>query len=78
MIVFSRGEWVDVPLPKGYDPCWSKADMFAYATLWTAAIERGFDENKASRVAEACVIKRMYPELLYSRDLEEDIKSLWS
>jgi hypothetical protein len=78
MIVFSKGEWIDVLLPKGYDPCWSKADTFAYATLWVACIERGFDEKKASQVAEAAVIKRMYPELLYSRELEDDIKSLYS
>ena len=76
MIVFSKGDWIDVPLPKGYDPCWSKADKYYYATVWAACVDK-FPSEKAETLAEAAVIKRMYPEISFQSALEAELKMIF-
>jgi len=76
MIVFSKNEWIEVILPKGFDPCWMPADKHYYATLFAAATDI-FNSKRAEVVAEAATAKRMYPELVYDSSLEADIKKLF-
>lgn len=76
MMVFSKGEWIEVFLPKGYDPCWMPANKQFYATMWGAAIQK-YDPKRAEVVAEAATTKQLYPDILYDKGLEADIKSLF-
>ena len=76
MIVFSNGRWIQVLLPKGYDPCWMLANKQYYATMWAAAIQK-YEAKRAEIVAEAATMKQLYPELSYDKGLESDIKSLF-
>ena len=77
MMVFTKGEWIKVLLPKGYDPCWMPANKQYYATMWAAAIDRGLHPKRAEVVAEAATTKQLYPDILYDIALEADIKSLF-
>lgn len=76
-LIFSKGEWITVHLPKGYDPCWSPSDTWFYAAMWASSIRKGHDEKKATVLAEAAVTKRMYPETLYDPVLEKSIIELF-
>ena len=76
MMVFSNGEWVEVFLPKGYDPCWMPANKQFYATMWAAAIQK-HNAKRAEVVAEAATTKQLYPDISYDKSLESDIKSLF-
>jgi len=77
MMVFSKGQWVQVLLPKGHDPCWMPANKQFYATMWAAAIDRGLSPKRAEVVAEAATTKHLYPDISYDTTLEADIKSLF-
>ena len=76
MMVFSKGEWIKVLLPKGHDPCWMPANKQFYATMWAAAIEK-LPPKRAEVVAEAATTKHLYPDISYDKTLEADIKSLF-
>ena len=76
MMVFSKGEWIKVLLPKGHDPCWMPANKQFYATMWAAAIDK-FSPKRAEVVAEAATTKHLYPDISYDKTLEADIKSLF-
>ena len=75
-MVFSKGQWIEVVLPKGYDPCLMPADKQFYATMWAAAIEK-YEAKRAEIVAEAATTKHLYPEISFEAKLEADIKSLF-
>lgn len=75
-LVFSKGEWIDVELPKGYDPNWTTQDTYYYATIWALASSKGFSRQKASQLGEAAVSKRMYPGILFYSQIEKDLLSL--
>jgi hypothetical protein len=76
-LIFSKGQWIQVLLPIGHDPCWSKGDTYYYARMWATSVEKGFSTKRAEVIAEAAVAKRMYPEIIYDRSLESDIQSLF-
>jgi len=76
-LVFSKGEWIEVLLPKGHDPCWMPADTYYYATMWAAAIDIGLSPKRAEVVAEAATTKHLYPDVSYDKTLEADIKRLF-
>lgn len=76
MIVFSKGTWVSVAIPKYTDPCWSKKDLQFYATIYAAALENN-SHNNACILAEIAVNKRLYPELKYEPALEKKLLSLY-
>ena len=77
MLVFLSGNWIDVAIPRGHDPSWIDSDKFHYATMYTAAVSKGFAEKRAASIAEAAVSKRLYPGLQYDSALEEDLRSLY-
>ena len=76
MMVFTKGEWIEVLLPKGYDPCWMPANKQFYATMWAAAIQK-YEPKRAEIIAEAATTKQLYPDISYDTALEADIKSLF-
>lgn len=75
-LVFSNGDWIDVALPKGYDPNWTTQDTYYYATIWALASRKGFSRQKARQLAEAAVSKRIYPGILFYSQIEKDLLSL--
>ena len=76
-LIFSKGQWIQVLLPKGHDPCWSNGDTYYYARMWATSVEKGFSSERAQVIAEAAVAKSMYPEIVYNKSLESDIQSLF-
>ena len=71
-LVYSDGKWISVNLPS-LDPCWLVSDTWYYATIYAAAIDRGFSEKRARIIAEAAVNKRIYPEISYDKGIENDL-----
>ena len=76
-LVFSNNIWKTVKIPNGCDPSWIEADFLYYASCWVLAESKGFSEKRSEQLAEALVSKRLYPELIYDKVLEKDLKSLW-
>lgn len=75
-LVFSQNLWKEVAMPKGHDPSWISADFWYYASLYAAAEAKGFTSEESTKIAEAAVHKRLYPGLMYDKNLEEDIASV--
>lgn len=81
-LVLSEGQWISVSLPKGRDPSWTVADEYAFAAAYASAIRRFGGEAtasthaKATNVAEAIVLRRLYPGLIFDKGLEQDIQSI--
>ena len=74
-LVLSQGQWVSVALPKGRDPTWTVAEEYAFAAAYSSAILK-FTEARAIIVAEAVVLRHIYPGLLFDKGLENDIQSI--
>lgn len=75
-LVLSEGQWISVSLPKGRDPSWTIADEYAFAAAYASAIRCKFSEIRAMNTAEATVLRRLYPGLVFDRGLEQDIQSI--
>jgi hypothetical protein len=84
-LVLSQGHWVSVTLPKGRDPTWTIAEEYAFAAAYASAILKATADAEASAadahakatiVAEATVLRRMYPGLRFDKGLENDIQSI--
>jgi hypothetical protein len=69
-LVFSKGEWITVPLPSD-STSWSFSDKLYYGSVWAFATrEKGLDAQRASQIAEAVVFQRLYPGITMSADME--------
>lgn len=75
-LIFSQNEWLEVHLPKGYDPNWSEEDTYYYALIWSLAFRKGFSEKRSRELAEAAVSKRVYPGIVFISQTEKDLHSL--
>jgi hypothetical protein len=75
-LVFSNNEWLSVELPPGHDPNWSEEDTYYYATVWALAYRKGFSTYKSKILAEAAVSKKMYIGILFTSDIEHELKGL--
>jgi hypothetical protein len=75
-LIFLNDQWVSVTLPKGCDPTWVEADFYTYASCWAQATSKGFSNLRSQQLAEAFVSKRLYPGLVYDRNLEKDLNAL--
>lgn len=75
-LVLSEGQWVSISLPKGRDPSWTVADEYAFAAAYASAIRGLKAHAKATTVAEAIVLRRLYPGLVFDKGLEQDIQSI--
>lgn len=77
-LVFSNGAWVHVKIPANVDPCWMTEDIWYYASVCAAALDKlKCDEKRAAVIAEAAVYKRIYKDMVYDAKLEEDIASVF-
>lgn len=74
-MVFSGGDWITVDCPK--NPSWLTSDTWYYSTMYAAAMQKGFDSVRSSILAEVAVNKRIYPELVYSFAIEQDLASIY-
>ena len=74
-LVLSGGHWKSVDLPMGRDPTWTVAEEYVFAAAYTSALLL-FPERRARTVAEACVLRRLYPGLRYDAAMERDIQSI--
>ena len=75
-VVYSAGNWIEVPLPVGRDPCWTEGDCFRYSTMFALAQEKGHSRARAAVLAEALVAKRVYPGLVFGESIENDLEGL--
>ena len=75
-LVLSEGQWISVPLPKGRDPTWTLAEEYVYAAAYASALRAHFTEKRAHTVAEACVLRRLYPGIRFDKAIEHDIQSI--
>jgi hypothetical protein len=76
VLVFSKNTWTQVALPVGHDPSWVEADGFFYAATFVAAAAI-FSQERALIIAEAAVHKRLYPGIMYDKQLEADLRITW-
>lgn len=78
MLVYSDTDWITVELPTGYDPNWTSKDCMFYGVLYALALRKGFSQKKAKLISESAVFKRMYPDLVFSKEIEKDLLALES
>jgi hypothetical protein len=72
-LVFSKGEWITVPLPSDSET-WSFSDQLLYGTTFAYATrERKVPLATASQIAEAVVFKRLYPGMKMNESIEKMI-----
>lgn len=76
VLVFSRGKWLNIPLPHIVDRMWSPQHNFIYATAAQQFVVKGFSEARAAQLAEAYVYKELCPGLKYDRSTEKDLQEL--
>lgn len=75
-LVFSKGEWRTIEMPAGTS--FSFADGLTYANLWSYAVyEKGVKGEVATQLAEAAVMKRLYPGVKFHASLEEKLAWLY-
>lgn len=72
--VLFQGEWMDVKVPSAF----TGAMALAYASTWTSLRAKGLDESEVSMLTEAIIYQRMFPGLVYHKQLQERIKSLFN
>ncbi len=68
VIIFSDSEFISVKVPSGLD-----GQEYFYAIQYTNLKKMGYSEMKASIIAEAAAMKRLYPGLVYGKVLEDEI-----
>ena len=68
-LVFRKGKWIEVALPKPVDPLWSLQDQKMYASL---AVSLGEIH------AEAFVHKKLHPGLVYSKEIAIGLEEITS
>ncbi len=75
-LVFSKGEWITVALPPDGES-WSFSDQLLYGSIWAYITrEKQGTAEQASQIAEAFVFKRLYPGMVFSKELETILQSL--
>ena len=73
VLVFSRGKWVNIPLPCIVDRAWTAQHNLVYATVAEQFMVKGFSEPKAAQLAEAYVYKQLCPGLKYAHAVEKEL-----
>lgn len=71
--VFLNGEWIDVVVP----PSFTGAMALAYASTWASLISKGLDEKEVSVLTEAIIYQRMFPGLVYHKQLQVRIQKVF-
>ena len=73
VLVFSRGKWLNIPLPHIVDRMWTTQHNLIYATVAQQFVVKGFSEARSAQLAEAYVYKQICPSLKYDRALEQEL-----
>lgn len=76
VFVFSRGRWLNIPLPRSPDRSWSQDSIHIYGTAVEAFRQKGFSELRANQLGEAYVYKQLHPDLIYDQALETELALL--
>ena len=67
---FSKDNWIPVIVPYGIE-----GQELYYASVWALLTQsKGIPHPKASVIAEAAAMKRLYPGLMYGSVLERELK----
>lgn len=74
--VFSKGAWVQYPLPVQTDSLWSKQHFFRAASFYATALSKGYTPKESSVLAECFVNKEVYPDLQYSSQIERKLQQI--
>jgi hypothetical protein len=75
-LVFSKGEWITVPLPSDSES-WTFSDQLLFGSTFAYATrERNVPVSTASQIAEAVVFKRLYPGTKMNEPIEKMIEWL--
>ena len=78
LAIFSGGNWVHyTPRPMmTVDPRVTYPLRQRAAAAYVGALQKGFQEERAHILAEACVFKDIYDELMFDKSIERDLKVL--
>jgi hypothetical protein len=74
--VFRKGTWIEYPLPAQQDILWSEGHLLKAASFYATALSQGVSQNESVVLAECFVNKEVYPNLSYSRILENKIEKI--
>lgn len=74
--MLSEGQWISVPLPTGRDPSWTVAEEYAYSACYASGLRQNMTAKRAEEIAEAHVLRRLYPGLRFDTALEKDLHFL--
>lgn len=69
--VFSNGRWISYEVPS--DVRWSSNWNLQAASVYAAALQKGFSEKEANLLAEAYINKQLYKGLHYSQRIEDQL-----
>lgn len=69
--VFSNGRWISYEVPS--DVRWSSNWNLQAASVYAAALQKGFPDKEASMLAEAFITKQLYKGLQYSPKIEDQL-----
>jgi hypothetical protein len=75
VLIFNKGEWISIEPPVGSSYSFSEA--LTYGNMWVyAKCVKGMSEQKATQIAEATVMKRLYPGIKFHYQLEEELRMI--
>lgn len=74
--VFRKGIWIQYPLPLQKDVLWSQTHLFKAASFYATALSQGVSPHESAILAECFVNKEVYPDLSYSRSLEQKLERI--
>lgn len=74
--VFRKGTWIQYPLPPQQDVLWNQGHLLKAASFYATALSQGVSPQESATLAECFVNKEVYPNLSYSRILEQKIQRI--
>lgn len=75
--VFRKGLWISYPISQK-DSLWSQGHIFKAASFYATALSQGVSSNESAVLAECFVNKEVYPDLRYSRMIEQKLQRIMS
>jgi hypothetical protein len=74
--VFRNGTWIHYEIPETGTSIWTNSLKFKAASVYATAITKGFSKEKSLVLTECCINKLLYG-VTYTKQIEEEIKSLY-
>lgn len=72
--VFSNGQWIMYTCHQ--DPIWSYENQLQAASVYAAALSRGYKPEESEELAVAFVNKKVYKGIVYMKPLEQKLISI--